>query len=343
MAIWIDKKYLNLLSPQLELFKWKKDTVANHRCPLCGDSQKNKFKARGYWFARKGGMFYKCHNCNASMGFSRFLKERDSQLYKEYAMERYKNGDNKYSNYKKPDLTAPQPFFETNQDDRLIDRLMDRVDKLPDTHMAVKYVASRQIPKDQWKRLYFIDDIQKMESLSENTRDKFPSHEPRLVIPCFDGDDTLLGCICRAFDVSEGQRRYLTAKVDPDYPLIFGLDQATKTEPIIVVEGPIDSLFLPNCIGAGGTNLTSLKNYLPMDKTILVYDYQPRNKEVVKIIGKAIDQGFTVSLLPEDFPGKDINEAIENGLTSEQIHSIIMNNKCSGAKAKLIFSKWKKI
>ena len=62
MSIYLDKKYINLISPTLEKFKWKKDNLANCRCPICGDSELSKTKARGYFFTSDNSYFYKCHN-----------------------------------------------------------------------------------------------------------------------------------------------------------------------------------------------------------------------------------------------------------------------------------------
>ena len=49
--------------------------VSKHfRCPYCGDSQKNKLKARGYLIHNKTFFVYKCHNCEKSTDFSNLLK-----------------------------------------------------------------------------------------------------------------------------------------------------------------------------------------------------------------------------------------------------------------------------
>ena len=44
----IDVKYINLISSRLSKFKRVKPNLYNFRCPICGDSQKNKNKTRGY-------------------------------------------------------------------------------------------------------------------------------------------------------------------------------------------------------------------------------------------------------------------------------------------------------
>lgn len=63
MSLIVDKKYINLVSPMLESFKWKTETLANCRCPICGDSKTNRTKARGYFYSKNNDMFYRCHNC----------------------------------------------------------------------------------------------------------------------------------------------------------------------------------------------------------------------------------------------------------------------------------------
>ena len=95
--IWIDTKYANLLSSKLDLYKVKKHNpfLANFRCPICGDSQKSKTKARGYLWAASDGLVMKCHNCNASMGFDKFIEHVDERLYRQYKFEKFSGKANK--------------------------------------------------------------------------------------------------------------------------------------------------------------------------------------------------------------------------------------------------------
>jgi DNA-directed RNA polymerase subunit RPC12/RpoP len=104
MCLIIDKKYVNILSSSLEKFAWKKKDLANCRCPYCGDSQKNKRKARGYFYVKKNDMFYRCHNCGIGTTIYKFLEYVSPVLAKEYSLERWRNGENGHSNYKKPEL-----------------------------------------------------------------------------------------------------------------------------------------------------------------------------------------------------------------------------------------------
>ena len=93
--MYTEIKYLNLLSTRLEKFKQKKDYLWNFRCPLCGDSERNRNKARGFVFQLKGKLLYKCHNCGVSLPLDRLIEHVDPVLYKEYRMEKFEESGKK--------------------------------------------------------------------------------------------------------------------------------------------------------------------------------------------------------------------------------------------------------
>ena len=88
----VDSKFIGLISSRLGKFKRVKNTLYNFRCPICGDSKKNKSKTRGYLYAVKANTNFKCHNCGASMSFNNFLKQVDPVIHKQYTMEKFKSG-----------------------------------------------------------------------------------------------------------------------------------------------------------------------------------------------------------------------------------------------------------
>ena len=90
MSSYIDLKFINDISSRLTLFKKKGDYLFNFRCPHCGDSKKNKTKARGFFYRVKNDMFFKCHNCGTGQSLANFIKFIDPKLYEEYLLERYK-------------------------------------------------------------------------------------------------------------------------------------------------------------------------------------------------------------------------------------------------------------
>ena len=117
MSVFIDRKYLLQISPKLPRFSQKKEDLYNFRCPICGDSQKNKTKCRGYVYRKKNDYFFMCHNCGASLSFYNFLDKVNPDLIKEYALERYKDGETGTHNYPKPtfDELKTKPVFKTKE------------------------------------------------------------------------------------------------------------------------------------------------------------------------------------------------------------------------------------
>ena len=329
---YIDTKYLNIISPYLQQFKKKGDNLWNFRCPYCGDSQKSRIKARGFVFRKKNDLFFKCHNCGVGASLGNLVKTVDSKTYKDYIFERYKKGVETRS--------SPQPEFNFNAPvfrKKGILKGLQSIKELPSDHPARALVEKRLIPSKSLSDLYLCESFyQFTNSIIPN---KFPSLDgdhPRLLIPFRDEQGEVFAYQGRAF--GKEQPKYITIKLDDDKDKIFGLDRVDKSKPIYVVEGPLDSLFLDNCIAVAGADFSNMKGDL-----IIIYDNEPRNKEISKQIEKTINQGKSVCLWPDNMKCKDINDMIIDGYSKEQIQEIITDNTFSGASAQLRFAEWRKI
>jgi hypothetical protein len=218
---------------------------------------------------------------------------------------------------------------------------MDRLDTLPDDHEVIQYVTNRRIPRDAFDRLYFISNVKDVIQLNDKYKNSIITSEPRLAIPFLDGNNKLLVVSLRG--IRGESLRYINIKVDEDAPSIFGLDKVDPTQEVFVVEGPLDSLFLHNSIACAGTSFGKI-DQLPIakDKITIIFDNQPKNRDVGKLMNKYIDQGYRIVIWP-DVPGKDINEMVENGLTSDEIQDIINHNKFQGLAAKAKYAMWRKV
>ena len=332
----IDLKYIMMISHRLDRFKRKDDYLFNFRCPICGDSSTNKTKARGYIYKKKNDMFYKCHNCDAGKTFGGLLETTDPMLHKEYVMERYKAGVTAPRANTTPEFNFSKPSFEHKHDDKLIDNLMDRVDKLDPNHIAVQYVKSRQIPEDKWKRLYHIDDISKISQLAPKYKNRITTTESRLVIPFFDESGRMTGLTLR--DYGNSSLRYIMVKINEEFPTVFGLDVIHKEHPVKIVEGPLDSLFLDNCLAAAGSAFNKIKD-LNIENPIVIIDNEPRNEAICNILHKNIKDGHKVVIWPDTIIQKDINDMV---LANLDVEDLISNNVFQGLEAELKFRNWRK-
>ena len=331
MDSYIDVKYVNLISPFLQQFKKKGDFLWNFRCPYCGDSQKSRTKARGFVYRKKNDLFYKCHNCGVGTTLGKLISYLDSKTYKDYILERYKTGSDHIT--PEPEFKFDEPIFRKKG----VLKNLKSISDLSTDHPARKIIEKRKLPPGSLRDLYLCESFYKFtNTLIPN---KFPSLDgdhPRMLIPFRDEEGEIYAYQGRSF--GEEQPKYITIKLE-DRDKIFGLDKINKDKPIFVVEGPLDSLFLENCVAVGGADFGRIK----FGDVTIVFDNEPRSREICKLIEKSISTGHKVCLWPNNNPHKDINDMIIGGMSPEEIKEEIRNNTFSGATAKLRFAEWRKI
>lgn len=337
MSLYIDTKYLTQISHKFEIFKKKNDYLWNVRCPICGDSQKNKRKMRGYFFRKDNDLMYKCHNCGHGAHFGTMLKQMDTLLYKEYVLERYADGG---SRKKFGTERAVKEVVKIEKPEvSLWTQLMDCLYDLPADHEAIEYVNGRGLPKDSHKRLYFVDNIKNVVQLNYKYKESIRTEEPRLAIPFVNENGKLTALSMRGM---RGEAlRYILIKIDEDAPTVYGLDNVDKTQPVTVVEGPLDSLFIRNSIACAGTSFNKIEELgLDKDNTRIVFDNQPKNAEVCKLVEKYVGMGYKVVIWPETIGEKDINDMVIAGIN---VQDIIDSNTYQGLSARMKFTSWRKI
>ena len=223
--LYIDKAYIQRLSPQLEGFTEKKQNLYNCRCPLCGDSQKKSYKMRGFIYEKKGKFRYMCHNCGAGMGLSALLKQLNVSLYEEYIMEKWKHGKNTDVPEKLEKEVAHKFDFTPKFKKKCQFEYGERISELHETHPSRIYCVGRQLPK--LDVLYHTPDF-KMVVDKVSQGHNIPRNEKRIVIPFFNEKCELIALQGRSLDPNNSMR-YITIKVK-DVPKIYGLDRVDPTE-----------------------------------------------------------------------------------------------------------------
>lgn len=336
--IWLDHKYINLLSGRLERFARVGSETYRFRCPICGDSEKDKRKTRGYVFQRSGKLRYFCHNCGASMRFQYLIKSIDPTLYLEYVKEKIKENNQANETHEFVQKMKPPVFVKETQLNELI-----KVSKLKPEHPVKQWVDGRMIPSNSHYKLFYCKKFALWVNsmIPEKFNDKV-ENEPRLIIPFLDENKKLFGFQGRSF--KKNGLRYITIMLDESKPKIFGLDTVECSKNIYLVEGPIDSLFIPNAIASAGSDLVSQLQLtdLPKENIVVVYDNEPRNKEIVNKIEKAIEAGYRVCIWPMSIVHKDVNDMVLAGYTPEQVKEIIDECTYFGPTARLHFAIWRK-
>lgn len=335
MSVYVDKKYISLLSPRLKLFKQRGDFLWNFRCPVCNDSDKDKTKARGYIYKRKEHFNFMCHNCGSSMRLQKFIKYVDPHLYNEYQLETFVKSNTTVD--VKEFITKPN--FNTPLQTKLYS-YAEKIIELNPYHPARKYLENRKVPLTD---LWYTDDFAKFVS------DIFPAYtktlykEPRIVIPFYDRNDNLLGIQGRSID-RHPKIKYITIKSQEENPKIFGWNNLDISKRIYVVEGPLDSLFLTNCIATMDAALFTAPNVIGLDNDyIFIYDNEPRNKQIVSNMRKTIQLGYKLCIWPDHIQQKDINDMVISGTSPAVIQHIIDNNTYDGLMATMKLNQWSKL
>ena len=320
---FVDVKYINLISSRFQKFKKVKNNLYNFRCPICGDSQKNKNKARGYLYQVKNNTNFKCHNCGINVSFNNFLKQIDTAIHKQYTFEKFKEGHTgKNFIVEEPEFKFETPKFKPKLD----------LPKAKENSEAEKYLTSRKLNPDKF---YYADKFKSWTNSYKKVFDDTSKDEPRIIIPLF-YQNTLVGFQGRS--LGPNKIKYITVMLNDDAPKIYGLDEVQKNKTVYITEGPFDSTFIRNSIALCGADGDVSK--WGIGDCVWIYDNEPRNAEIHNRISRAIERGEKIVIWPSSIKEKDINDMVLCGLN---VQSVIESNTYSGLEAKLKFTTWKKI
>jgi hypothetical protein len=321
----IDSKYIGLVSSRLQKFKRVKSDLYTFRCPICGDSQKNKNKTRGYIYPVKNNTKFKCQNCGASLSFNNFLKQIDPTLHKQYTLEKFKEG------HTGKNFVVEEPVFEFKKP--TFKKKLD-LPKASENPIATQYLEKRLLNPDKF---YFANKFQEWTNTQKPTFSRIVRDESRIVIPLYTRDGNLFGFQGRSLGPSNV--KYITVILDESIPKVYGLDEVNTDETIYVTEGPFDSTFVKNAIAMCGSDI--LLDSLNLGNDIVyVLDNEPRNKEICNRIFKLIDGGKKVVIWPKAVQQKDINDMVLAGLS---VMDVLKLNTYRALEAKIKFNEWKKV
>lgn len=348
MSAYTDEFFIDQLSGVVSGFGWERAGLARMSCPFCSDTHKR----RGYFIKNddKDTYFYHCHNCDDMNGRSvaAVLKVLSTPLFNRYCEETFEEKANKNQNRKTIEQIAAEekrkklakarvvPMFRPKPRMDAALETLTAVKDLDPEHTCRKYVSGRQIPERAYEWLYYTNDWKRTcEAFDVEEKEavaKLWSGEPRLVIPFFSTTGELEVMQGRSLD-PDNTLRYITIKKTAKTEKIYGLERLNFNKPKLVVEGPIDSLFLPNCVAKGDANLIGFEQ-----GDIYIPDNQYRNAEISRYMRKIIESGKKVVIFPDWIHGKDIND-IHNELGVKGLLDVIRNNIYQGFDAELEFNR----
>ena len=319
----VDSKFIGLISSRLEKFKRVKPNLYNFRCPICGDSKKNKSKTRGYLYVVKANTNFRCHNCGASMSLNNFLKQVDPAVHKQYTLEKFKSGHTGRNFVAdEPTFTFEEPKFKTKLS----------IPPCSEVQRGREYLEKRRLDPEKF---YWAEDFTGFINSIKPTFGSNVPKESRIIIPLY-YNKNLIGVQGRS--VLPNSVKYITTIFYDDAPKIYGLDNIRRDAPVFVTEGPFDSTFLLNSIAMCGADGDVGK--WGVSTPVWVYDNEPRSKEITSRISNTIDRGDSVVIFPNNVKEKDINDMV---LAGHDVMPMLKLNTYQNLEAKVKFNTWKKV
>lgn len=337
-------RYQYNLSRYLRIVAFKQDKVREtgtnsftFRCPYCGDSAKDPRKTRGYLYLKKNTWFFKCHNCGIAKNGQNFFKDQEPELFKKYRMELMQQHSTP-TDWEEPEYMR-KPVSRSIEDPL---KSLTRLDQLEKDHAARVYLISRKLDPSHFDRIYYTPKFMAFVNTlipEKFTTDALEFDGPRIIFPFTDSSGKVFGFTGRSIE-PHVKSRYVSIILNDAHNKVYGLDRVDMTKDFFVCEGPIDSLFLSNAIAMAGSDIE--EGFLNREHAILVFDNEPRNKEIVNRIEKYIMRGFRVCIWPSEIEEKDINDMILAGRTPMQVEDMIRKNAFDKLKATLKLLKWRK-
>lgn len=320
MIDYRDKSWINFVDgkvwanlPESSL-KTRNNSEIVFRCPICGDSKKNKLKKRGYFY-RKTGSYY-CFNCGTSMSGYSFLKAicpKDvfDAIVQEYKVLNFNNIVKGRGQKVSEEVDSGQRSFEILSPNPSYKYLLNANWVVSDlSAAATKYLDGRMIPEGSRDMLKTIKD----------------STGREFILIQYIWDDT---CIYHQlanfhkYDIKgQGAVKYIFPKdenINLQQKPVFNLSNVDVSHhSIYCTEGVFDSLFIKNGVALGGRSLTDyqykmLTELYPRHKLVLAFDHDYAGmSSSIKHAEKFPNISFLdISDLMEAARTKDINDFVK--------------------------------
>ena len=316
------------LSHYLIKFKKVSERVYTFRCPLCGDSKKSKIKTRGYFYFFKNSYWFKCFNCDIALPLLKFIQQHYPELYRQNLISSF---NQKLNTKSVTELSLP---IKTHSS--LLRPCSSSLEVL-------EFLSTRKIPKSFYQYIWVIDNVNELVA-EVNLSGYNPLRQvyPRLVIPIQDQNNKLIGYVTRAVD-SNDPIRYYNIRVNEGL-FLWGQQTVDKRKEVYILEGILDSSFIPNSLATlSAASFQKALDFCDQNKItsrILVFDNEPRNKQIHELVKKYINKGERVVLyLDFPFSGKDINDLILNNSNLDIVKEL-KQRTYQGLTAQLNYQRW---
>jgi hypothetical protein len=316
-------KYFSLILHKLDVDQSTVNSSSvNFSCPFCKEGSSLGRKRRAFIYKDSNYKFW-CFNCSRSMNFESFLKEIDSELFRQYFSE------NKEILMKE---FLSKPVYEKKAKKEIITEVDDTVYmefnpsefvKVEQTHSPMEYVKSRKIPQKFWDDIYVY-----VGAVNDETR----LYTNAIIFP-IRKNGKITGFVSRNIHTKFFHKH----KAGENNILIYNYYDVNKHMTVYITESIIDSLFVENSMALNGVSINKkLLNGFFDPVFILDNDSEGTSHTGLKKSKERVEKGYKVFVMPTELKRfKDLNELIISGFPEEKIMGLIQKNTFSGTEALL--------
>lgn len=316
----------------------KKDSITlRGRCPVCGDSKRDRNKKRFYLLKGRGSYPHvvKCHNCGYKTSAQNFFKEYfpddiNGRLkgWKERDLSSIANlKESGYKVNRTQEKDKPDDYFiKVDEDLKLAKKVMGNffdefTRSIHEDLEAVNYMRGRNIPN------HYIDEMKLLKPEFHDFKTfRFAYFRDYVIIPFIDADDNKPYYFhSRRYRNLDNKRMtsylmcpYRTKNVEVKF--FLNEYRVYSDESIVIAEGTIDALNLPNSIAINGIHKITEEQIeifeerygkdiiYALDNEMIDKDAREKAEDLLRL-EKSV---FLWSKLAEDFPSvsniKDFNK-----------------------------------
>lgn len=302
-----DKLHMILDRSFKEPYRRKIDTYSdrlNICCPLCGDSHSDMRKKRGNLYL--DSLIYHCYNCGQNMGINYFLKQFGESLSDDDKITIHEIQQNSKKFEKRTSSSQSSMTFTLLEKLGIPKNILFKSKSLVSPYkneFASSYLKSRKIDIRLWKYFAYNPSTQELYILNLTPNERIIGYQIRQLDPnskkaryltrsmskiytdTFNRDlnsivEKILGQekLGEKYIQEEDGIENIVANLDRMSGL-FNIMNITLTKPLTIVEGPIDSLSIDNCIATQG--ITKLKDYFDdVENVRYLFDNDKIGKEM---------------------------------------------------------------
>jgi len=331
----INVKYFEMVIPPSERGH-RKNQDYNARCPICGDSRKNKSLKRFHLYTKSSidGDLLKCFNgdCDYTGNMYSFLKEFHPALYQSYVQEMNGKKINHIQEFLKNEKEISLKDAISNIDILKIDEnrpkeLFDVPDifiPIQEGSYADKYLKSRNIDKELYK--YYLEVTG--DGLYKDG-DKEKDLSGFVIIPLYYGDK-LYGFSSRN---TKRKEFYIRIPEANSGLKIWNFFNVNLEEPLYIFEAVFDaqSIKSTNVVACLGADFPQ-ERLKQVKDPIFIFDNDKTGRERADKYAK---KGYKVLIWDSKIKIKDLNTMLTLGATKESLQKFVDKNIYQGLSAQV--------